>query len=207
MTRQPEPERSGAAEEPVPLLLTPTTPAAGKPAQEDTPAAGDRRVFISAATYADRARALEDYESLIQLPGAKLIGAYDVAIVSRDSEGTIHVEKHQKPALQGAWGGVAVGALVSVLFPPSVIGSAAAGGLVGGLSGHLRKGISRKAAKDLGETLKGSEAALMIIGDGAAVHQLNGLLEHADQSIEREIYGDSEQLKQALGRERDAAKR
>jgi hypothetical protein len=39
----------------------------------------DRPVFIYAATYADRADAFADYESLLDLHAAKLIGRYDVA--------------------------------------------------------------------------------------------------------------------------------
>jgi uncharacterized membrane protein len=111
----------------------------------------DRPVFIYAATYADRADALADYDSLVDLHEAKLVGTYDVAIIARDADGKIHVEKHEKPTQHGAWGGIAVGALVGILFPPSVIGAAAVGGLVGGVGGHLRKGISRGDDNERGQ--------------------------------------------------------
>ncbi len=39
----------------------------------------DKPVFIYAATYADQADALADYDSLIELHQAKLVGTYDVA--------------------------------------------------------------------------------------------------------------------------------
>ena len=167
----------------------------------------DRPVFIYAATYENRADALEDYDGLIELHEAKLVGTYDVAVISRDADGKIHVEKHEKPTQHGAWGGIAVGALVGVLFPPSVIGAAALGGVVGGVGAHLRKGISRGDAKELGDLLEGGEAALVVIGESRVEEQLDKLLEHAEKSIEKEVDADSEELKQELKRELDEAER
>src|SRR3977135_1304257 len=115
----------------------------------------DRPVFVYAATYGDRADALADYDTLVELHAADLVGTYDVALITKDSEGKVHVEKHEKPTQHGAWGGIAVGAVVGILFPPSVLGAAAAGGLIGGVAGHLRKGFSRSDAKELGELLDG----------------------------------------------------
>jgi len=165
----------------------------------------DRPVFIYAATYADRAAAIEDYDNLIDLHEAKLVGTYDVAVISKDSEGKVHVEKHEKPTQHGAWGGVAVGALVGVLFPPSVIGAAAVGGLVGGVGAHLRKGISRGDAKELGELLDSGEAALIVIGESRLEEQLDKALERAEKSIEKEIDADADELKQELKRELEEA--
>ncbi len=163
----------------------------------------DKPVFIYAATYADRADALADYDSLIELHQAKLVGTYDVALVNKDSEGKVHVEKHEKPTQHGAWGGIAVGALVGVLFPPSIIGAAAVGGVVGGVGGHLRKGISRGDAKELGELLENSEAALIVIGESRLEEQLDKALQRAEKSIEKEIDANGEELKQELRRELD----
>ncbi len=160
-----------------------------------------RPVFIYAATYADRVAALADYDTLLDLHAARLVGTYDVALVTRDAEGKVHVEKHEKPTQHGAWGGIAVGALVGVLFPPSIIGAAAVGGIVGGVGGHLRKGISRGDAKELGELLEDGEAALVVIGESRLEEELDKVLEHAEKSLEKEIDANSEELKQELKRE------
>jgi uncharacterized membrane protein len=158
----------------------------------------DRPVFIYAATYTDRADAIADYDSLLDLHADKLVGTYDVAIVTKDADDKVHVEKHEKPTQHGAWGGIAVGALVGVLFPPSVIGAAAVGGLVGGVGGHLRKGISRGDAKELGELLDGGEAALIVIGESRLEEQLDKLLVRAEKSLEKEIDADSQELRREL---------
>jgi len=64
----------------------------------------------------------------------------------------------------GAW--VArVGALVGILFPPSIIASAAVGAAVGGVSGHLWRGISRADVKEFGDIIDEGQAALVIVGE------------------------------------------
>lgn len=158
----------------------------------------DRPVFIYAATYSDRADALADYDSLLELHAAKLVGTYDVALIVRDADGKVHVHKHEKPTQHGAWGGIAVGAALGILFPPSIIGAAAVGGVVGGVGAHLRKGISRGDAKDLGELLEGGEAALIVIGESRLEEQLDKLLTRAEKSIEKEIDADSQEFKREL---------
>ncbi len=158
----------------------------------------DRPVFIYAAVYADRDGALADYDVLIDLHEAKLVGTYDVAVISKDADGKVHVEKHEKPTQHGAWGGIAVGALVGVLFPPSVIGAAAAGGLVGGVGGHLRKGMSRGDTKELGELLESGQAALIVIGESRVEEQLDKALTRAEKSMEKEIDADSKEFKREL---------
>ena len=158
----------------------------------------DRPVFIYAATYADRMDAFADYDGLLELHSEKLVGTYDVALITKDADGKVHVEKHEKPTQHGAWGGIAVGAVVGILFPPSIIAGAAVGGIVGGVGGHLRKGISRGDAKELGELLEGGEAALIVIGESRVEEQLDKALTRAEKSIEKEIDADGRELKREL---------
>jgi uncharacterized membrane protein len=166
----------------------------------------DRPVFIYAATYGDSADAFADYESLLDLHAARLVGTYDVAVITKDADGKVHVKKHEKPTQRGAWGGIAVGAVVGILFPPSLIGAAAVGGVVGGVGGHLRKGMSRGDAKELGDLLEGGEAALIVIGESRLEEQLDKALTRAEKSLEKEIDADSKELKRELEQaEKEAA--
>ena len=59
----------------------------------------------------------------------------------------------------------AAGALVGILFPPSVIGTAIVGAAVGGVGGHLWKGMSRADVKEFGDIIDSGEAALVIVGE------------------------------------------
>lgn len=158
----------------------------------------DRPVFLYAATYADRADAEADYDSLLALHAASLLGTYDVALIFKDADGKIHVHKHEKPTQHGAWGGIAVGALVGVLFPPSILGAAAVGGVVGGLGGHFRKGMSRGDAKELGELLDGGEAALIVVGESKLEEQLEKVLTRAEKAVEKEIDAEAKEFKREL---------
>jgi len=158
----------------------------------------DRPVFIYAATYADAAGAEADYESLVELHAAKLVGTYDVALVTKDAGGKVHIEKHEKPTQHGAWGGIAVGAAVGVLAAPAIIPAALVGGVIGGLGGHFKKGISRGDARELGDLIEAGQATLLVIGESRLEEQLDKVLARAERSIEKEIDVDSREFKREL---------
>ena len=158
----------------------------------------DEPVFVYAAVYADRADADADYDVLLDLHSDDLVGSYDVALVYKDDEGKVHVTKHQKPTQHGAWTGAAVGALVGIIFPPSIIGAAVVGAAAGGGIGPVMGGMSRKDAKGLGEHLDDGEAALVVIGKSRVQEQLDEALTRAEKSEEREIEADGKELAKEL---------
>ena len=88
-----------------------------------------RPVFIYAAADADRACVEADYDGLLELHAAKLAGTSDVALVTKDADGRVKVEMHDKPTQHGAWAGIPVGAAVGVLAAPAVIPAALVGGI------------------------------------------------------------------------------
>ncbi|MBS1878973.1 MAG: DUF1269 domain-containing protein [Actinobacteria bacterium] len=157
-------------------------------------------VFIYAATYATADDARADYDSLLDLHEADLVGTYDVAIIRKDDAGKVHVEKHEKPTQHAAWTGIGVGAVVGILFPPSIIGAAAVGGLAGGVIGHLARGMSRGDMKELGETLDDGQAGLVVIGESKVGEKIEKDLARAQKSVEREIDADSDALSKELER-------
>jgi uncharacterized membrane protein len=158
----------------------------------------DDQVFVYAAVYADRADADADYDTLLDLHSADLVGSYDVALVYRDDDDKVHVTKHEKPTQHGAWTGAAVGALVGIIFPPSIIGAAVVGAVAGGGIGHVMGGMSRGDAKELGEYLGEGQAALVVIGKSRVQEQLDKALTRAQKSEEREIEADGKALAKEL---------
>ena len=119
----------------------------------------DRPVFLYAAAYSGIADAEADFEAVFELHDAGVIGTFDAAVIEK-SGGKVHVHKTEKPTQHGAWTGIGVGALVGILFPPSIIAAAAVGGVAGGVAGHLWKGMSRGDLKDLGEMLDDLRGAI-----------------------------------------------
>ncbi len=158
----------------------------------------DNPVFVYGAVYADRADADADYDTLLDLHSADLVGSYDVALVYKDDEGKVHVTKHEKPTQHGAWTGAAVGALVGIVFPPAILGSALVGAAAGGGIGHVMGGMSRSDAKELGEHLDSGQAALVVIGKSRVQEQLDKALTHAEKTQEKEIDADGKELAKEL---------
>jgi uncharacterized membrane protein len=155
-------------------------------------------VFLHVATYDDEAAARTDYAAVKKLHSDGEIGTYDATVVTRDAEGKVHVNKHEKPTQHGAWTGVAVGAVVGILFPPTLIAIAAVGGLAGGLLGHLWGGMSRADMDEIGELLDSGKAALVVIGKSQLTEVLGESVTHATSVNERPIHADSEVVEDAI---------
>ena len=96
----------------------------------------DRPVFLYAAVYDEIADAEADYEAVFDLHAAGAIGTFDSAVIRKEEDGKVRVTKTEKPTQHGAWTGAAVGALVGIVFPPAVLGSAIVGAGAGGLTGQ-----------------------------------------------------------------------
>ena len=125
----------------------------------------DRPVFLYAAVYDEIADAETDYEAVFELHAAGAIGTFDSAVIRKEEDGKVRVTKTEKPTQHGAWTGAGVGALVGIIFPPAILGSAIVGAGAGGLIGHLRGGVSRDDLKELGDALEEGNAAVIVIGD------------------------------------------
>ena len=158
----------------------------------------DRPVFLYAAIYDDIAEAEADYEAVFDLHAAGAIGTFDSAVIEKDADGKVHVHKTEKPTQHGAWTGAGVGALVGILFPPALIGSAVVGATAGGLVGHLRGGISRGDLKELGEELEAGSAAVIVIGESKIEEQLEKAITRANKLIEKQLDADADELRREL---------
>lgn len=165
----------------------------------------DRPVFLYAAIYEDAGAAEADYEAVSELHRAKLIGTFDAAVIAKSDDGKVHVTKTEKPTQHGAWGGIGVGAVVGILFPPALIASAAVGGVVGGVGAHLFKGMSRGDLKDLGEGLDEGQAAIIVIGESKIDEQIEKATKQAKKLIAKQIDADAEELKKEVNAEIDAS--
>jgi uncharacterized membrane protein len=140
-------------------------------------------VFLYVGTYSSEAAARDDYDIVKDLHAADVVGTYDAAVITKDSSGKVHVNKDEMATRHAGWGGAAAGAVVGMLFPPAIIGSAIVGGAVGAASGHLWRGISRSDVKELGELIDSGEAALLVIG----ASNLEQALDKAALKAEKEI--------------------
>ena len=144
-------------------------------------------VFIYIGTYPSEVVARADYDVVKDLHAAGAVGTYDAAVVTKDDAGKVHVNKDEMATRHGAWGGAAAGALIGILFPPAIIATAAAGAAIGGVSGHLWRGMSRADCKELGEIIDDGQAALVIVGESTIEQAVDKAALKADKQVAKEL--------------------
>lgn len=154
--------------------------------------------FLYIGTYPHESAARDDYEVVKELHGIDAIGHFDAAIVTKDDRGKVHVDKDETATRKGAWGGVAAGAVVGLLFPPSILASAAVAGTAGGLAGHLWKGMSRSDVKELGEVIDEGQAALVVLGDITVSEALQKAQLRAVKEIRKQVDVDLDDLEKEI---------
>jgi len=166
--------------------------------------ADNQNVFVFIASYGSVDDAQMDYTAVQQLYSDGVIDTYDAAVVQKDIDGNVHVSKHEKPTQKGAWTGIGVGAVVGVLFPPAIIPMAAAGGLAGGVIGHVWHGMSRSDMKDLGETLDAGTAALVVVGKSSLADKIAKATAKAQKTTEKQLNVDAKDFDKELEAESKA---
>jgi uncharacterized membrane protein len=154
-------------------------------------------VFIYIGTYPDEVAVQADYDVVKDLHAVGAVGTYDAAVVTKDDSGKVHENKDDSGKVHenkdematrhGAWGGAAVGALIGILFPPAIIATTAAGAAVGGVSGHLWRGMSRADVKELGDLIDAGQAALVIVGESKIEQAVDKAALKAEKHVAKEL--------------------
>jgi uncharacterized membrane protein len=155
-------------------------------------------VFIYIGTYPSEDAARADYGVVKDLHAAGAVGTYDASVVTKDDAGKVHVSKDEMATRHGAWGGAAVGALVGILFPPSIIAGAAVGAAVGGVGGHLWRGMSRADVKEFGEIIDAGQAALVIVGESKLEQAVDKAELKAEKHVAKELDVSSKDVDKAV---------
>lgn len=144
-------------------------------------------IFIFIATYPDETQARDDYQVVKDLHSAGAVGTYDAAVVTKDSHGRVHVNKDEMATRHGAWGGAAAGAVVGILFPPSIIGTTLAGAAIGGVGGHLWRGMSRADVAELGDIIDNGQAALVVVGESKMGQAVQKAVRKAEKRVAKDL--------------------
>ena len=159
-------------------------------------------VFVYIGTYPSEVAARADYDVVKDLHAAGAVGTYDASVVTKDPDGKVHVNKDETSTRHGAWGGAAVGAVVGILFPTAIIGAAAVGAAVGGVSGHLWKGMSRADVKEFGDLIDAGQAALVIVGESTIEDAINKAGLKAEKHVAKELDVSSKDIDKPFRRRR-----
>ena len=161
----------------------------------------DNPLFLYAGEYESVDDAKADLEALKELHREHVVGTYDAAVLTKNEEGKVEiVDKIEKPTQHGGWAGLAVGAAIGLIFPPSVLVSGLVGAGAGALIGHLEGGMSRSDLNEIGDMLEESEAALIVVGEMTIERAVDEAIEHAKKDMKKEVRADAKEMERAIDR-------
>jgi uncharacterized membrane protein len=167
--------------------------------QQRENAVSDNPVFLFVGDYESVDDAKADLEALKELHREHVVGTYDAAVLTKTEEGKVKiVDKIEKPNQHGGWAGLAVGAALALIFPPSVLVSGLVGAGAGALIGHLEGGISREELNEIGEALEESEAALIVVGEATIERAVEEATERAKKTLKKEVRADAREMEKEI---------
>jgi uncharacterized membrane protein len=129
-------------------------------------------VFVAAFGSEDEAAsALKDFQSMDREGSIELI---DAAVIVHGADGKVRFEETADPSgKRWAKRGAIAGGLVGLIFPPSILATAAAGAAGGGVWGKIRdKGFSDDDLRRIGESIPEGSSAIIAVAEDRVVERL-----------------------------------
>ena len=122
-------------------------------------------VFIFIGTYPSEVVARDDYNVVKELHAVEAIGTYDAAVITKDDSGKVHVNKDETATRHGAWGGIAVGAVVGCCSHPRSSGPPLSPARSAESAATSGKACPASDVKEFGELIDAGEACLLVVGE------------------------------------------
>jgi uncharacterized membrane protein len=156
-------------------------------------------VFVYAGAYSSADEARMDYDAIAEMHRQDWIGKYQAAIFEKTGDGKVKVlDTTSTTRTTGAKWGTAVGAVMGLVFPPSIVVGAAAGAGVGALAGNVAKGWFKGDIEQIGKALDTGEAGVLVVAEATPDIGAEKLLQRAAKDEKRQIDADAEAAKQEL---------
>ena len=150
-------------------------------------------VELFIAAYGDEqgaAAALKDFQAA-QRAGA--IDLIDAAVIVHTADDKVHIEETADPSgKKWAKRGAIAGGIAGLIFPPSIIASAAVGAGAGGVWGKVRdKGFKDEDLKEIGTSLPPGTSAIIAIAEDRVIEQLARGLEGYEKIARHLVSADA----------------
>ena len=152
-------------------------------------AVSDGAYALIVADFSDTDTAWEAYELLQSVEDGRHLEIESVIVVKRGDDGVIEVQKATDHSTRRGLGwGLVGGVVLGVIFPPSIIASAAVLGAGGAAIGKAREVHHRKElADELQDALEpGHSGLIALVSDPGAV-EIRKALEKANRVLERAV--------------------
>ncbi len=132
-------------------------------------------ITLAAAKYKDRELAVEDFKTVWD---ARKQGEFDhtaVAVLTKDADGKLQVERHDSTSKHLAWAGAAL-----AVVAPGV--GVAAGAGAGAIIGHFHHNIPKEKVEEASRLLESGESGLIIVAVNKYGNDITPLLQHAEKT-------------------------
>jgi uncharacterized membrane protein len=152
-------------------------------------AVSDGAYTLLVADFSDTTSAREAYEALKEVEDGRRVQIDGVIVVNRSTDGKLTIEKAtDHTTRRGLRWGLVGGAALGLIFPPSILGSAAALGAAGAAAGKIgqlrhRSELSRELESSV---IPGHSAIVAVVSDPAVV-ELQRALSMADAIVESAV--------------------
>jgi uncharacterized membrane protein len=143
--------------------------------------------------YDDASTAEEDWNALKKLVADKVLEVGALALVNRDTDGKIHVKDTTRETGVGATIGAVGGALVGLIFPPSLLASAAVGAGIGAGGGAVVDRVTRRKIKaDVEWILPPGGSGIVVIFDEKWVNEVEKALARSQKISRDHVHDDDD---------------
>ena len=153
-----------------------------------------KQVEAIAAVYADSERAGTILNMLEEMNKAHNITLQDAVAVTKGADGKVQVtETREVSGSKGAKRGLLAGAVVGVIFPPSLLVGAVAGGGLGAVWGKLRDtGIKTGKMDELAGKLEPGKAAVIALVEQDSVDKVEKAMQGYDGELIKHAFSETD---------------
>lgn len=154
---------------------------------------------VFAGAYGSLPEAEVDFETIKDLHKEKWVGKYEAALFTKQDDGSVKIiDTDATSRSKGLKIGAVAGAVVGILFPPSLIAGAVVGGGIGGLAGHFSRGLKRNDIKELGELLDDGQAGIVFVGVATPDQGVDRFMKHAQKTMKKQVDTEAKESKKAI---------
>lgn len=156
-------------------------------------------MILYAAAYDSLDDAEMDFEGIKLLKSEKFLGQYEAALFTKEEGGKVKILNTD--ATERTWGakaGIVTGAVIGLIFPPSILGMAAVGGGIGAVLGNFMKGMKRSDIKEVGDMLDEGQAGIVLVAEVTLEEGLDRLMKRAAKLAKKEVDAQAKDIKAAI---------